>query len=377
VTGPQQQHDDPFGEARGQLVQGLAVLATVSEAVARWYAVGLQRRAEALAQADRAAQVSAAAREQAEQLAREAELAEDRAERQHVAQAFDDDWLDHADLPETARLWRAANLRAAGGDEWAREGMQRAEQRLRTIRPNLMAFYDQFRGEGHTPAQSMQAAAYATWAQADNTTVGPHARAHPGRHEQTAALRGGAGGRALGPGGRHINDLDAAVRQEVIALADGVDLEVLDRLQRQWREQGLLPPAEAADLLAAYARDVRNTGMPAVLTDQVDAAARRAAAGEAAQASRQGGHAAQEHATAARLAAVPDVPATAVDEHRAGLDESTIADGAADLDDLRAAQAERLSRTFPRLTVVQANAPHLADKREASIVFPRQRGRSR
>ena len=85
MTGPQQQHDDPFGEARAQLVQGLAVLATVSEAVARWYAVGLQRRAEDQAKADRAAQVSQAAREQAEQLAREAELAEDRAERQHVA----------------------------------------------------------------------------------------------------------------------------------------------------------------------------------------------------------------------------------------------------------------------------------------------------
>jgi hypothetical protein len=377
VTGPQQQHDDPFGEARGQLVQGLAVLATVSEAVARWYAVGLQRRAEAQAQADRAAQISAAAREQAEQLAREAELEEDRAERQHVAQAFDDEWLDQADLPETARLWRAANLRAAGGDDWAREGMQRAEQRLRTIRPNLMAFYDQFRGEGHTPAQAMQAAAYATWAQADNTTVGPRARPHPGRHEQPAALRAGAGGRALGPGGPRLDDLDAAVRLEVLALADGVDIEVLDQLQRQWREQGLLPPAAAADLLAAYAREVRETGMPDVVADQFDAAARRTASGEAAEASRQAGHAAREHATATRLAGAPDVPATPVDEHRAGLDESNTMDGAADLDDLRAAQAGRLSRTFPHLTVVQANAPHLADKREAPIVFPRQRGHAR
>jgi hypothetical protein len=118
VTGPQQQHDDPFGEARAQFAQGLAVLATPGEAIARWYAVGVQRRAEAQARVDRAAQVSAAAREQAEQLAREAEVAEDRAERQHVAQAFDDEWLDLADLTDTARLWRAANLRAAGGDDW-------------------------------------------------------------------------------------------------------------------------------------------------------------------------------------------------------------------------------------------------------------------
>ena len=377
MTGPQQ-HDDPFGEARAQLVQGLAVLATVSEAVARWYAVGLQRRADAQTQADRAAQVSAAAREQAEQLAREAELAEDRAERQHVAQAFDDEWLDQADLTETARLWRTANLRAAGGDEWAREGMQRAEQRLRTIRPNLMAFYDQFRGEGHTPAHAMQAAAYAAWAQADNTTVGPHARAHPGRVPSYEALRGRIpNGRALGPGGQRLNDLDAAVRREVVALADGVDPQVLDQLQRQWREQGLLPPADAADLLAAYARELHDHGMPAVIADQFDAAGRRAAAGEAAEASHLAGYARQEHGTATQLAAEPDTATTAIDEHRAGLDGSNTTEGAADLDDLRAAQAERLSRTFPRLTVVQATTPHLAGKREAPIISTRQRGRAR
>ena len=117
--------------------------------------------------------------------------------------------------------------------------------------------------------------------------------------------------------------------------------------------------------------------MPAVLADQLDAAARRAAAGEAAEASHLAGYAGQEHATATRLAAAPDVAATAVDEHRAGLDQSNTTDGAADLDDLRAAQAERLSRTFPHLTVVQANTPHLAGKREAPIVSTRQRGRAR
>jgi hypothetical protein len=245
MTGPQQ-HDDPMGEARAQLVQGLAVLATVSEAVARWYAVGLQRRAEAQVQADRAAQVSAAASEQAERLAREADLAQDRAKREHIAHAFDDRWLSEADLAATGRVWRAANLRAAGGDDWAREAMQRTERRLRTIRPNLMVFYDQYRGDGHAPAQAMLAAAYAAWVQADDTTLGPRARAHPGPVTQHQALPGRVPtGRALGPGGRHLDDLDAAVRREVIALADGVDPQVLDQLQRQWREQGLLPPADA------------------------------------------------------------------------------------------------------------------------------------
>jgi hypothetical protein len=69
-------------------------------------------------------------------------------------------------------------------------------------------------------------------------------------------------GRALGPGGQRLNDLDAAVRREVMALADGVDPQVLDHLQRQWREQGLLPPADAAEMLAAYAREPQDRGMP-------------------------------------------------------------------------------------------------------------------
>jgi hypothetical protein len=151
VTGPQQPHDDPFGEARGQPGQALAVLATVSEAVAKWAAVGMQRRAEQQAQAERAGLVSAAARDQAEQIARQAELEQERVERQYVANAFDEQWLDRADRAETARLWRAATLRA-GGDEWARDAMARAEGRLRVLRPNLTAFYDQLRsGDGRTP----------------------------------------------------------------------------------------------------------------------------------------------------------------------------------------------------------------------------------
>jgi hypothetical protein len=279
-------------------------------------------------------------------------------------------------VKDTARLWRTANLRAAGGDEWAREGMQRAEQRLRTIRPNLMAFYDQYRREGHTPAQAMHAAVYAAWAHADNTTAGP-ARAHPGQVSSHQALRGRVqDGRALGPGGRRLNDLDAAVRREVMALADGVDPHLLDQLQRQWREQGLLPPADAAQMLAAYARELQDRGLPAVAADQLTAAARRGAAGDAAEASHLAGYAGQEHSAATHLAAA-DLAAIAVNEQRAGLDQSNTSSGAADLDDLRAAQADRLSRTFPHLSVVQATTAHLAGKREAPIVSTRPRGRAR
>jgi hypothetical protein len=253
VTGTQQ-HDDPFGEVRGQFVQALAVASTVSEAVARWAAVGIQRRADQQAQAERAATASAAARQHAEHLAREAELEHDHAERDYVARAFDDAWLDQTDLTETAKLWRAATIRAAGGDDWAREAVARAEQRLRQLRPNLMAFYDQFRAEGRTAAEAMRAAAYGVWMRADNSTLAANARPHPGRIPR--GLRAGANGRALGPSGRVLDDLDAAVRREVYQLADGVNRELLDQLQRQWREQGLVPAADAAGLLAAHARDL-------------------------------------------------------------------------------------------------------------------------
>jgi len=55
VTGPQQrQRDDPFGETRAQLVQALAVAATVGEAAARWAAVDVQNRTSKREQTDRA-----------------------------------------------------------------------------------------------------------------------------------------------------------------------------------------------------------------------------------------------------------------------------------------------------------------------------------
>ena len=64
-------------------------------------------------------------------------------------------------------------------------------------------------------------------------------------------------------------------------------------------------------------------------------------------------------------------------EHRDGLDPASVTYGAADFDALRAAQANRLSRTFRQLTVVQATVPQLAGKQEAPIISTRQRGRVR
>jgi hypothetical protein len=204
----------------------------------------------------------------------------------------------------------------------------------------------------------MKAAAYAVWAQADNTTLGPRARPHPGRQHQ--ALRAGADGRAIGPGGSTLDNLDAAVRREVADLADGVDPEVLDRLQRQWRDQGLVPPAEAAELLAANARELRTHGAAAAVADRLEAFAR------------------QQRGVEVASAGIADLEHNLVDEHHDVLTQATVDHATVYLDALQAAQAQRLSRAFPPLTVVQTQVSHLAGRQSAQIVTPvRPRGPAR
>ena len=225
----------------------------------------------------------------------------------------------------------------------------------------------------------MHAAAYATWAQADNTTVGPRARPHPGRHEQPAALRGwcwragartgrtspGRSRRRRAAGSSSRWPTGSTPRCSTSCSGNGASRDC----SRRPTPPTCSPPTPAK---------LRDTGMPAVARRPVR---RRCPPGGG----RRGGRGVPPR-RARRRRSTPRPPSSpprrtcpprAVDEHRAGLDQSNTTDGAADLDDLRAAQAERLSRTFPHLTVVQANTPHLADKREAPIVSPRQRGRAR
>ena len=175
-----------------------------------------------------------------------------------------------------------------------------------------------------------------------------------------------------------LDDLDAAVRREVADLAAGVDPEALDRLQRQWRSAGLVPAADAAGLLAQYAHQLRAEGhVPAAVADRLEATARWAAAGEAADAAHLAGYADQQRGQASHAAGTPDLTATTVDEHRDGQVRSSVAHGDADHDAVRAGQQRRMAQTFPHLTVVQATQPHLVGKQPAETVPTRQRGRAR
>jgi hypothetical protein len=119
VTSPQQ-HEDPLAEGRGQLLQALAVLTTVGEAAARYAAAGAQNRAARKERQAQAARLEATGAQRAERLTATARAEADRAARQLVDNAFDQQWLSKANIGDTAELWRTAATFAATGDTRAR-----------------------------------------------------------------------------------------------------------------------------------------------------------------------------------------------------------------------------------------------------------------
>jgi hypothetical protein len=374
---PPQQHDDPVGEARTQLMQALAVAATVGEAGARWVAVGLQQRAARVEQAERAARVTG---EQAARMSG-AELSdEERSVREQIDRAFTD-WLDKADLADTARVWRTSAVAAAAGNLRAQEAMGRAEARLRRMHPGLMYAYDTHRAAGRGPAEAMRAAAYTAW-EAEARAY-PGSRAHPHGGPAPDRLRAGAAGRALGPAGPVVDAMDAAVRTEVGRLAEHVSPEALDQLQRQWRAEGKAPAANAANLLAQYARQARISGtLPPVVADGLEATARRASAARGGDAAEADGRHLSGYAGAERRAGTiddgsPDLTGTPADEHDAGLVAGVAAHGAADHDATGAAQRRRMAQAFPRLTRVGGTDPVVAGKQAAQVVPTKRLGRGR
>ena len=100
MTTPQ--HDDPLGEGLGKVLQALAVLTTVGESAARFAAAGAQNRAAKAERQANAERIADAARQQADQAARRAYAAQQRADRRLMDLAFDDAWLSAADIDTTA-----------------------------------------------------------------------------------------------------------------------------------------------------------------------------------------------------------------------------------------------------------------------------------
>ena len=418
MTSPPQ-HDDPFGEARGQLLQALAVLTTVGEAAARFAVAGVQNRAARIQQRAEAARVEAAAHQRADQIAATARAEQDRAARRIIDKAFDQTWLNTAGTRETAELWRTAAIQAAAtGSTRARDAMRLAETRLRQLNPTLMDAYTRHRASGMNLTDAMRAAAYEVLQHLPRERA---ARPHADRPYDRPPAK--AIGTAPDPLGQAAADeLDAAVAAEVQRLAHGVDPELIERVQRQWRSAGHAPAADAASLLANAARQLRadaHLGGPTVATttvrrgqnrptshqrppvaisydteeipvrasvtgyllaaDGLDRAAADLRAAHAVQAE-------QDHLTdradqqlrrAAADRAQPDLPVTPADERTDGLTAGHARLGRAEHDQAAAAQRRRFGQTFPPLTSLVPTFSHSPAQPPPSPATTRRRGSTR
>lgn len=368
MTQPQQ-YDDPMGEARQQILQGLATAATVLEAGARWAAVGIQNKA---AEKEREAgrdQAAAAAQQQAERLANRV-----RADREKMAASLDGEWLTtKATFSEAAAVWRTATLHAVNGDPVAQKAAGFAADRLRQLHPDLMDAYDRHRAAGMPVHEAMRTAASSVWETEARNYRPPQSNGQPhGMGERTPIGKDGPA--ALPAGGwRVINDLDAAVRAEAGQLMEHVSVEALDELQRSWRAAGKAPAADAVGLLKQY-------------TTQEMAAGRLQPVVADAMAAHLDGVAAHNRREGVQAAGAADNPNTAVDEHTEGQVASVVNDDTADHDNAAAATVRgsataparpTWAAAFPKLTVGAVPAAVASKQPANAVVAGQTRGRAR
>lgn len=375
-----QQYEDPMAETRHQFLQGLATMATVGEAGARWAAVGIQNKAADRERQAHRDQAAVAARREADRLA-----AKVRADRGRMAAALDGEWLvNKATFSEAAAVWRTATIHASA-DPVARRAAEFAEQRLRQFRPDLMAAYERHRHAGSAIPEAMRAAAREVWENDARAGYRQHgARAHGGMPDRQGITPDGPA--ALPPGGRgQVDGFDAAVRKEAMTLAEYVRPEALDELQRQWRAAGKLPAGEPVQLLRDLAVDLSR----AIRTGDADG---RPVEGirlahshvEEALARDLHGRAAAERGEGVRDGGTLDDPRTSVDEHATGQTAGVVHDDNADHTaatasvhhaDLLATPAWTLA--FPKLRVAQVDAAVAAKQPAAATTAVQMRGRAR
>ncbi|WP_406071245.1 hypothetical protein [Micromonospora sp. NBC_01638] len=377
-----QQHEDPMAETRQQFLQGLATTATVGEAGARWAAVGIQNKAAEREREAHREQAAATARREADRLA-----AKVRADRERMAASLDGGWLvNKATFAEAAAVWRTATIHASS-DPVAQRAAEFAEQRLRQIRPDLMAAYERHRQAGAPIPEAMRTAAREVWERDARAADRQHggARAHGGTPDRRGIAPDGPA--ALPPGGRAVvDDFDAVVRQEAMKLAEYVRPEALDELQRQWRATGKLPAGEPVQLLRDLAAEM-NQAIRADHADRQPVEAIRLARShvEEALARDLQSKAATERGEGVRAGGTVDNPRTPADEHAAGQPASVLHDDNADHTASTAGAVYRADalatpawvQAFPKLRVAQVN-PAVAGKQPAATVTAvPMRGRTR
>lgn len=148
---------------------------------------------------------------------------------------------------------------------------------------------------------------------------------------------------------------------------------MLDHLQRQWRAAGHAPAAEAATLLAQFARALRTVG-PGVVADEWETTAGRVAT---AQADALTGHADQHRRDAGLAQATPDNPTTDVDEHHTGRTTADLRTGDADHDTAAAGQKARLGSAFRPLHTVNPTFSHAPAPTTGQPAPTRRKGSTR
>ena len=201
-------YPDLLGDALSYSSQRMAQLASLVTAAAT-----VEARRKAQRNAAKTIRSERALRELQDQERAAYELA-----RAGWAPARDPRFLDQADLLQAARTWSAAAA-YADADPEAADAVRTCEQRLRTLHPYAMAWYDRLRDQGATPIDAMREA-LPLFARA------PHAR--PG--DPVAERPGLAAPDAAGPASWHSGADDASVTQ---AAADSSAVRQAERRGQQ------------------------------------------------------------------------------------------------------------------------------------------------
>ena len=140
-------YPDLFGDALSYSSQRMAQLASLFTAAAT-----VEARRKARRNATKTIRSERDLRELQDQERAAYELA-----RAGWAPARDPRFLDQADLLQAARTWSAA-APYADADPEAADAVRTCEQRLRTLHPYAMAWYDRLRDQGATPIDAMREA---------------------------------------------------------------------------------------------------------------------------------------------------------------------------------------------------------------------------
>lgn len=147
------QHPDPFRDAIQEMVYRAVQVGSFAGTGIQVYAYHRRAQARIAAEHDHQARRALNAQVRAER----------DADRARWQPALDPGWLRRASLIETARTWGIALPYTDRAVPWyepaAATAMARCEERLRSLHPYAMAWYDRLVSEGSPPGEAMREAA--------------------------------------------------------------------------------------------------------------------------------------------------------------------------------------------------------------------------